>query len=51
MTDKQTEALRLADYLEGPNTLPSDQIKGAGELRRLAEVEKERDAIAKGGAA
>lgn len=33
----QPEALRLADNLEGPKTLPSDQIKAAAEVRRLYE--------------
>jgi hypothetical protein len=38
MNTQHPEALRLADQLEGPSTLPSDQIKGAAELRRLHTV-------------
>jgi hypothetical protein len=37
----QPEALRLADFLEGSATIPSDKIKAAAELRRLHE-ENER---------
>ena len=41
MNTQQPEALRLADNLEGPKTLPSDQIKAAAELRRLHSVNAE----------
>lgn len=38
MTDKQPEALRLAENLGKTWTLVSDQNKAAAELRRLHEV-------------
>jgi hypothetical protein len=41
MNTQQPKALRLADYLEGSKTLPSDQIKAAAELRRLHLVNAE----------
>lgn len=36
-----TKAERLAENLENPQTLPSDMIKAAAELRRLATINAE----------
>ena len=40
MTDKQPEALRLAEHLEAFRSFPADQA-AAAELRRLHEVNAE----------
>jgi hypothetical protein len=41
MTDKQPEALRLADWIERGNYNHEDVTKAAAELRRLHEVNAE----------
>lgn len=42
MTDKQPEALRLADRLTSPNAGPWDNLEAAAELRRLHEEMQEQ---------
>lgn len=43
---EQTEALRLAEYMDAPLNNPADVADAAAaELRRLSAVEKQRDAL------
>jgi hypothetical protein len=45
MTDKQPDALRLADWLEADACDLQPPMDAAAELRRLHQVEKERDVL------